>query len=79
MKLNYYIEKMDKAFDVAINVARKENKYIGYINGYLDGALNGIRSIAIKDRDIELRDYDNLISYSRELQRRFEEDEDKSI
>lgn len=79
MKLNYYIKKMDEAFDVAIKVARIENKYIGYINGYLDGALNGIRSIAIEDSDIELRDYDNIISYSRELQRRFEEDEDKSI
>ena len=79
MKLNDYIKKMEEAFDVAIKVARKENKYIGYINGYLDGALNGIRSIAIEDREITPMDYDDIISYSHELQRRFDEDESKSI
>ena len=79
MKLNDYIKKMDEAFDVAIKVARKENKYIGYINGYLDGALNSIRSIAIEDREITPMDHDDIISYSHELQRRFDEDESKSI
>lgn len=79
MKLNYYIKKMDEAFDVAIKVARIEHKYIGYIHGYLDGALEGIRSIAIEDREITPMDYDDMISYSHELKRRFEEDENKSI
>ena len=79
MKLSYYIKKMERAFDIAVDVARKENKYIGYINGYLDGSLDGIRSIAIEDREITVKDYELVISYSNELKRRFEEDESKSI
>lgn len=79
MKLNYYIKKMDEAFDIAIGVARKENKYIGYICGYLDGAINHIRYCAMEDREISGMDYDDLIAYSKELRRRFEEDENKSF
>ena len=79
MKLNYYIREMDDAFKIAIGVARKRNKYIGYICGYLDGALTYIRYCAMEDREISGMDYDDLISYSKELTRRFEEDENKSI
>ena len=68
---------MDGAFRVSVNVARKNGNRFGYIHGYLNGNLEGIKDMAISDMDLSENDYDLLIAYARKLKEDF--DEGKSI
>lgn len=77
MKVSKYMKKMEDAFKVAVSAAGKARKRTGYIHGYLEGMIDGIREVAIEDMEISELDYNVLIAYSSKLKEDF--DEGKSI
>lgn len=77
MKLNKYMKKMEDAFAVAVKSAENIGKRTGYVHGFLDGMIDGIREVAIEDMEISELDYNVLIAYSSKLKEDF--DEGKSI
>lgn len=79
MKLNYYLKNMKNAFEIATRSIDKGASKTGYITGYLAGAVEGIKFVAIEDSDIDLVDYNILIAQARRYEEELEKYEGKSI
>lgn len=79
MKLDLYMKNMKNAFEIATKSIDNGASKTGYITWYLDGALDGIKSVAMYDDDIAVGDYENLIVMASNYKEELDKYESKSI
>ena len=79
MKLESYLKRMSDVYEIATKSIDNGASKLGYIAGYLYGALDGIKSAAMYDDDIVIGDYEILIVKARNYKEDLEKYESKSV